>query len=1263
MRSVKIQSGENWKSLNINYEFDDRVHFDNKNVTSSDGISLNLNKTLSTSVDVVNNNYSAMMMSDLVRVDDVVSLDLISSKYPEQFTTSIIFDAFPSVNGDSKYLKVLPRVDDSDDRDLIFGTATINNNNYTSYYYDQDPNDDNSLYYNVNLIDGKTLSISHNDNYATVYLTLSSNDKFTFTTAPITGPNNDQIFNYILNKEKGDLILSKEIDGVFRYIGSNGAEIVTLPPDIDQPNYPFESIIKTIPYERSANNLTIPNNWVSYKTVGDQNNLNINESKSHENIFSNYVFSNQYVNVTGSDMGLDIMQLKNQLTSSYESNRGNPFPNYIECDHREYDRIFSGTNQVRGSTDLHLGYNSYTTDITLPVDKITYFHTPQDMYPYEKININDSGLIEAGAIGGDSPIVSDKLFKKAADYKYNSPYGAPTDEETGVWLCTWLKSTIESPWDSSELYDVDILVSYKDKIYRSRSKNTNVKPSSSRLVWEEKPEAKPVWVDRYYNPKHFSVQHALEYNDHYTSYKSKFDHIVTTLSAEQKYVFDKLSDITFEPGSLYAYYRVGPIENNITIDSMSDLLVHSGQEPVYTQSRSQYINTNEHLTFNGNIYIETRALNNTKNSDYTISFNMSLDDWTKPFGGQFLGNYTNHGVGFYNMMHNTPYIIISGPSNTSIYNTDFNLLVTLPISAIDTSHGIGNENIHILTGSIGEYEIRQYDTTGMLVERTPLPEITTELQSMNIDDNNIYLLDGDNKIYTYDLNNELIDQLSYPFPGVIGTGSSKTFMDIFQEYEYRINCDTYTIDTSGSVWYKHNGDIIKYTLSDKLGQNATYNNTINDIAVSLIAQEKMNGSQGNDITITGDGVETLSSLVDSWNNLNGGNTVQIISGDASKSLVLATGVVIRLSGGRNQGQATSNIALSTNSWEDITDIKSDDDDNIWALVQDDSNSVIYKLDNNRNILYSNSLSSIDNTLQYNLSGSTYMDIISEFISGEYHNSVVIINQDPVDDTKIKYTKLNIDGSLRETTTKVIPQLSGIDVANLHNITNYETVKRMCNDIINTNHITFKTRLQSYFDTDKTYTQLLRYNVTKLTPGYHHFVASFNSTNGNMSLFVDGNLHKAVTSDDIYTGAAYKYTKTIHNPLIIGTEPYFNNITFNESLGMSGYSYISGCDIQNVRVYNDALNFHKIRSLTREIKMIEDICLTLPTGKRSYIDQVKTTYKHQTPGRKSTDINIDIISRTLTGEDIKQQISDAVIEDISTDLPGNAMINKINWIQQ
>lgn len=1265
MRNVKIESNKNWHAVDLKYKFDSRVTLDNKQVISADGLSLNINKTLSNSVDVVNNNYTHMMMSDLSKTKDLIDIDISHTRYPEQFTTSLVFDSFPTFSSNSKFLKVLPRNDDSNDRDIIFGSTTIDNVEHDSHYFIVDENDDNNIYFNVTLIDKDTLTISHNDNFANVYLTLNNSGQFSLETAPLDIPSDQQKFNYIINETNGFLIITKIIDGDIKYIGSTGNDLAIITPDQIQPNYPHASVIRILPYTKSTSSLKLSNSWVSYKTSGDINNLKINESKSYSDVTTNYVFTNQYVSVTGNEMNVDLLQLKNQLTTNYESGRGNPFPNYNECDHREYDRLFTGTNQIKGLDDIHLGYNSYTTDIILEPDTITYFHTPQIMYPYDKININDSLLIECGAIGGDSPITSDKMFKKAADYKYNSAFGAPTDEETGIWLCTWLRSAVDSPWDSETNYSENILVSYKNKVYKSIVKNTNKKPSTNRTVWVEQPDQKPVWVDRYYNPERYSAQQALEVTEQYSKYISKFEYITETLSAEDVYVFDKISDLTFEPGSLYAYYRTGAEINKTTIESMQRDLIHQGQSPVYTQDRNTFLNTTESLKLDGSLYIETNILNKTVDSDYAISFNMSMDDWTKPIGGQIIGNYTNEGVGFFNKMNTTPYVIIPTASGTKLYNTNMDEVLTISTSAISAVHGIGNENIHLLKGTVGDYTIDQYDMTGMLVESTPLSNITQEIVSINLDEQSLYILDSDHDIYKFNIFNERIDTLNKPQPGYViglsGIPSVNTFVDVFDDYQYRVNCDTYTMDISGNIWYLKNNNVYKFTQSIRPGVNATYNNTINGIAVSLIADERVNGSEGNSIVITGDGQSSLNYLIQEWNNNNGGNQLRIISGDDSRSLILAADQQLQLTGGVNAGSPTINFALSANPGDIITGLKSDEYNNIWTTVRSGEQTFIHKMDNDRNILFTSSLSSIDNTLQYSMSGNIYMDIVSEFVEGVYNNDVIILCQNPGDDN-IKYLRISNEGKHKQTTEKTLTGLNQININNLHNITNYETVKRICNDTLNVNHLIFKIRLSSYFDSDKTYTQLLKYDLTNLTPGYHHFATTFNSVNGNMTLFVDGNLQQAITSDDIYTGAAYKTSKTIHNPILFGTEPYFNNTLFSDHLKIPGYSFITDCEFNNIRIYNQALNFNKIRALTRENKTIQPINLTLPTGKRCYIDQVKRVYRHKKPDRKSTQFNIDIISKTLSGDDIKKQIEASVLDDIKKDLPVNSSVNKINWIQ-
>ena len=529
----------------------------------------------------------------------------------------------------------------------------------------------------------------------------------------------------------------------------------------------------------------------------------------------------------------------------------------------------------------------------------------------------------------------------------------------------------------------------------------------------------------------------------------------------------------------------------------------------------------------------------------------------------------------------------------------------------------------------------------------------------------MYIIDVVDSVYKYNINNELVDALYKPNPaGVIGdehSTSNKTYIDIFGDYQYRLNCDDYTIDATGSIWYKKDSDIIKYTPSTRLGSSAAYNNTINSINVSLVAEERTRGSDGNDIVIFGDGVNSLSYLVGVWNDENSGNKLRIISGDDSMSLVIPNNEQIRLTGGIDSGSSASNIALSAIDC-DIIGIKSDVNNDIWFLAIDNQSLTVYKIDSDRNILFKRPISTIDVSLQDIVIGNIYLDLTSEFIQGTHINNVLIMNQDINDSTKIGVIKLDLECNFVKYNNKVIPQLDSVNINTLHNITNYETVKRMYNDTIDTNHIIVKSRLQGYFDTDKTYTQEVKIDVSSLSPGYHHFATAFDATKGITTVFCDGVLQQVLRSDDIYTGAAYKYTKTIHDPLIVGTEPFLNNITLSDHLNITNYSSVSGVSIDRLRVYNESLNFHKIRALTREDKAIQPITLSLPTGKRSYIDQVKQIHKHRTPGRKTGDIDISIANISVTGDDIRELINRKVFEEISETLAPNSTIRNINWVK-
>lgn len=1267
MKNIQIQPGTNWVSLEPEYKHDRLLKLHNINSRTSDGITLTINTTLTSTVDEKVNNYSKLILTDTNKLSDLAKIDLDQKKFPQQYTTYIMLNGFPTKSGATKYLKVIPEVSDALERQYTTGDTTIDGVYHSSWYNGQDI-DDNSIYCELILHDQNNASILHNDNYAQVYLTTvgepSNNLTFTLSGTPDNIPNNNQKFQYIIDTTSGRLILYKVFQDGTYYITSTNNTLTARKMRSNDTTYPLDSVITIIPQSKTSSALKLTNNWVSYKTGGDQNNLNINFNKSYSDVTNNYLLNTQYIQISGDKLPVNITPLKNQLTPEYNQSRNNPFPNYVPCDHREYDMIFSGTNQRRGSDKLYLGYNSYTTDIELQPDSITYFHTPQDMYPYKRINVNDSGLIESGAIGGDSPIVADKIFKKSADYKHNTPYGAPTSEETGNWLCSWLKTNVSTQWDDTTKYNKNIIVNFKDKIYRANINNTNTKPGTDLNTWSEDTTINPTcWVDRYYNPKHYSATEALKVENQYNEYSSKFEYIVETLGAEKEYVFDKVSDLTFEPGCLYAYYRVGPKENKVTTDNLKYHLVHEGIEPTLNLDGSQYINTADELSLDGTKYIQTTPLSYTKNSDITISFWLNSDNWNAPIGSQIIGNYTNNGIGIFNKENITPYIIIPAVSSTEIYNTDLEHQLSIPVSGTPV-HLDGNENIHIITNTSSGRYILQYDVKGLLLEKTELSEVYNDIQSACVNYEDIYLQDINNNIFKYNIDSERYDQLYRSNPGAVvgkdtipNINSAKTYINLHDDYQYRINCDTYSMDLSGAIWFSKNKNIYKYSPSPRRGSNATYTNTLpTGEYISLVSEHV--GFEGNNISITGDGQTTLSTLTQNWNGQYTDNKVQIITGHNSKPAL-----TISLSGGAPPGTPVTLDGMKT--VDNISSIKCDYNNNVWILIDsnDNTTSKIFKLNTDRTILYSNTLSAIDTTLS-TVSGNSYMDMITEFNSTGYQSYIIILKQkiyNNIPQGDIDVIKLDLDGKLISKKSLNIPHLEGLDVNTLYNITNYESIKQLHKDTINKNHITLKLRYQSYFDTDKTYVTHLKYDVTNLTHGYHSFGMAFNSIDSNISLYVDGILVDNATSNDPYTGAAYKYTTTIHNPLTIGTVPYFNNATLSEAINQPTHHKTFGVKLANVRIYNSYLNHYKIKTLSRERRSIQPIKLTLPTGKRSYIDHITKIYKHRTPGRKAEKINIDIISKTLSGNSIKTALESELREEINRYLPANANINTINWI--
>lgn len=1274
MRNIKIESGTNWIPLSMKYAHGSDITFSEKAVRSKEGMSLTLCTALSAAIDTSINNYSQITLTDALKANTLMNFNISSAKFPLYITTSLLMNGYPSLTPNSKYIKIVEDQSDSIYRHHFLGQKTINGDQYESWYFTQE-SDDNSMYFTMALHSESEVSLNHNDNFMSVYMSLSGNpeqgtSKIYFSASDLDVPGDHQKFNYIHEPDNGYLILFKIMNGISYYVKSRNNDLILESHDGD--NIPTDAVIKISPVNKNTQNLKLSNNWVSYLPVIN-NKLEVSDNRSYKDIYNNYMLSTQYTNITGGYIDVDITLLKNQLSPTYNSSRGNPFINIHGCDHRQYDKIFSGTNQIEGPDDICLGYNSYEAEINLPPDSITYFHAPQNMYPFNKINVNDSILCAAGAIGGDTPAVSDKIFKKAADYKYSSPDGNPLDEQTGVWLCSWLKSDTSPTWNSGEVYSENITVQYDNTIYRSIESSIGKRPDIETDVWEATDRTGAVWLDRYYNPDKYSVLEALEIPDQYSDYTDKFEYITKNLNAEDTYVFDKLSDLTFQPGSRYAYYRVGPKENLTTIKSIPNK-IHEGLSPSFYEDGTIFENALENqYNFTGETYIETEKPSSLPNSDFTISMNLDMNDWTKPIGVQIAGNYTNAGVGLFNKLHVTPYLTFPGNSGTYMYNTDMDLVMTLPTSSEMVLPGMINENLHLVSkDATGNNKIYQYDKKGLLVESTLVNKVSS-INDISYDNENIYVYYANDTVDKIDINTEIVDVMNVVSPGyILGTPShptsisNHTFVDSDQQYiapwngsQYRINCDYYSIDMGGDVWFSKDDSIYRYSQSNNMGKNATFREFIGGQLVSLIADEAEAGSEGNSITLIGDGLSTISTLIAGWNQLNPYNRLRSLT-DGGSGVVLDLGVNLTLTGGIDRGQATTTVALSAPGGH-IQGVKCDDQNYTWILASGAKNK-LFQLDNLRNKILEIDINA--ELLSSSLSSHSefYLDIVSEFDSAEYTNTIIILSSDDdiISDT-VGYTKITTGGVIISSVSKSVPELAGKRLSQLRNITNYETSKNTNIDTINTNHLIFKLRMQSYFDSDKTYTSLLKFNTEHLTSGKHHVAFQFNSLTGYSSLHIDGLAVALTPSRDLMTGAAYKFTNTIHSPIIIGAEPHFNNTLMSEFVSKSNYMFLSGGAVSDVRVYNTAVRFQKIKALAIEHKIYQPIILTLPSGKRSYIDQTTKFYKHRTPGRLSEIVDVDIVSQDLSSLDVQTELETMIRDNVSNVLPVNTSLNNINWV--
>jgi hypothetical protein len=686
---TRFISDRSFDAFNVEYPYDDNLEIKNIQLNVDGNLNYNIIPSFKETKDIKTNNYVLTILS---RNDNLGTFLNFKDEINDRNSLSYVYSN-SSVNIDENAL--FWRVDNQN---------FVLDNSFDKL--------DRTNIFKIDFLDDSKCKIYHeknNQQSVLSYSLLLSSLKF----VSLTAENIDiypKEFDYILDSEKIIFYVKNDI-GNFAIKKQNTSLIINYVSEFNQDNSFY------LKRKDEIDILENINNWVSYQNTFNKNNLNVSEDRSHFDIKNNHLFTTT-INSIFSALPVNVMTLKNQLNQENDQSRGNVFLGENETNLKEYESIFTGGWRELGYDKINLGYTSYTTPFVFKSGKTTYFHVPHEIYPYEKLNVNSSKLAESGAVGGNCPLNSDKIWKKLKNYRETSPYSLPHEENTGQWLCTWLSAG--------------------------------------------NPDTRPVWMDRYYNPSKTTPYVALSAIATEIVYKDSFNCL--DLDSE---ISDVKSSLTFEKGVYYAYMHLGKNDyENLIKESISSKILYDNLQ---TYQRTNFFDLesfeNEYL-FEGKEYGYIESSKKFENNNATFSFFLEKEDWNKPSGNLIFGNYINNGFGFYNYVLNTPYFLLKENENTLVvlnnklqYIDDLSTenLTLCSIKGISRRNGF--ENIHVFTE---DFKLIEFDLRGTIVDSNSAIKSVLNLSS----NDEIYSVTNDeyhsyvwtsNGIARVDLSSNIVD--------------------------------------------------------------------------------------------------------------------------------------------------------------------------------------------------------------------------------------------------------------------------------------------------------------------------------------------------------------------------------------------------------------------------------------------------------------------------------------------------------------------------
>lgn len=1148
--------------VTIKYGYDNAISLNGNIVYTFDNLDFAFSTLLVSARDVALNNDQLLVLTRNIYLPNVVEQTPVPAPKEYVYNTLITNDA-------GAYLYATNS--SSTTGSTLSFTSNIQAATVFNIYFSPISSNNLQIYYTVPNGSGS------------VDLYLTCNPNVPIVSAGTTGTllETDYTFYYLLSGNSLSL-MSISPAALGSFIGNDGTSLTyntIVPTGPNVIDIPTSCIFRALRFTNDNNNGSIEKYGQSDLVKYYKQNNSISIEKSSGPTSFNYLFTAPYKTLTASNIDGVALDVNLAPVKNYYDPRMNQVivqSNEIRL--RRYNKIFTGLNQEDGHDKIYLGYTARVAKYVFAKDEDNYFHIPYgvgDYPPYSTgtLPLSDTDIIEYGAYPNTTPYRSDRIFKKNANYKNYSNWGDSNGSyypltgtgailHNGMYLCTWLSAG---------------------------------------------PTGEEVWVDRFFDPRYVNLR-----TTDWTTISALSSFLSYSTNNYPNVIWDTPSNLTFEPGVLYYYHRIGDEDNNTLVQSFSGLTYHfnSWGPILYNQATGLSAGLIESFTAANsgidttvrtpyyspdNTYgvVYTNNIDFTSNKGNTLSFFSYQGDWNQIHGDQIVGNYFNGGIGiFTNIGINTPYFTIGSITDAS----------TTSAATIRTF----NDNLTLLN-----YETY---TTFLTALNDPLSASNFILRSTY--DESYYIVDGhSNEKYlsTFDPDDLIVSKISL------------VSLEPSLQNEYILDASLYPDLVSGE---KHL--IIK---TRPTPSSVTYRKFLtNGILLSSSTSSAYNNFA---VDLSGNPVYYNSKTL----------PVSALSG--TNSCIDNTGIVFALSGNNTTDVLTRNgTAILTVTKPEY--INCDQDNNIWITY---NNTSLAKVNRDGRVLWTKQIS-VNETIT-NYAGVRTINFIADITNSVNYYAIIL-------DPKTNYIyKIDNDGN-------VITKLPVNNLIPFGDITGFDYQRKYIKPTVPGPSIKLKlVTTDSTLDVPVPQYYTLTYSVSSLAPGWHHFAATYDETNV-VKFYVDGVLIREIASKvrpgyDVTGDFLHRIFNFKNNPqLLIGTSSFKTGTLATWTEQPNKFNYNG--DIADVRFYNITLSPSDIKALSKNYlyNQFNDLSWVINVGQRDYIEEIERFFLHRLPGSKSQFYDIKVKNSGIQDPKVKSIVENNLRAAASKVAPAHTRLRSIIW---